>query len=531
MKMKKLFILITFMLAFFVSNSQISPWDTPEYWAGSFSAMSIQTTTGRIVIKDSIRNVDYPIKPGDWVGVFCVDLDGSLKCAGSNQYVNVNENLGLTLVADNPSTPFHKEGFYEDEEIIIIIYRWGIYQDVIADTLSFTSCNDPLIDCDGHFNNGSLYALDTIVADLPLEEHILYLNNMWSYISSYLKQINTDIEYMFEPVVDNMVILMTLSSQLYWPDQGINTIVNWRFEKAYQLKMNEEDTLYLYGIENDNINLTYSMGWYLVPVPYNNNYNVEDVFSTLYIQQTGIVKSNSLIYWPFYGINTLQYLEPGKGYQVHFDIETTANFELLDNKNIFYKRDNNFQEYRNPWTYTKTAISNTILLKNINNLFEYGNYIGVFDSVDNCCGYSFYDGSRNLVITAYGDDISTEDVKDGLLISEKFNFKLFNGTINDIEPIMTNNLFYVNDITYGYFNINKIKINDTISVKSIEIEIENNLINKLAIYSINGKLIYDNEFSNKITIEDINIILNKMNSPSGIYVYKLNNNVDKIFKY
>ena len=175
---------------------QIFPpgWNTPEWWIGSFSAMAVYTNWGEITIRDIERGTKYPLKIGDWVGVFCVDLDGTLKCAGANQWVFEDQNLGINMVADDWTTPDHKEGFYENEEIIIKVYRWDIYDEILVDNnnISYGFCGNYNYDCDGHFNNGMLYVVDTLTADITLLEHDLTLDDNWSFISSYIKPIEID---------------------------------------------------------------------------------------------------------------------------------------------------------------------------------------------------------------------------------------------------------------------------------------------------------------------------------------------------
>ncbi|MFA7157039.1 MAG: T9SS type A sorting domain-containing protein [Bacilli bacterium] len=496
-------------------NKQFFPpcWNEPE-WTFTFSTLAIYTNWGKVSIIDKEKNIEFPLKLGDWVGAFCVDLDGSLKCCGANQWLYEDQNLGINLVADEPSTPHHKEGFYEDEEIIIKIYRWDIYDEFEADYLSFKCYpGDPLYDCDGLFNNGQLYVLDTVLINENIPQQTILLNSGWSTISSYLKPIDRNIEIMFSEIFENMIILKNLYGNVYWNlrnGQSINTLNNWWLNHGFNIKMLNSDTLKIYGYpyEEDQIDLEYENQWAIMPVPYDNIYEVEKVFASLVNQPTGIVKYQGFVYWPYYGINTLYYIDPGKGYMIHVENFTIPNFEITKKESKIQNRSTT-----NYWNTKETESFNIILIENIQSIMEIDEQLGVFDNTGSCYGSTIYNGGENLAIIAYGDDPNT-NYKDGFYNNERLNFKILdiNKDLIDFEPYLFENSFTGNNkIIYGKVLSNQVNIEydepefEIVNTGS-RIEIRNSESIEYYLYDTSGQLIQQGKTNNDIEINRRNQI-------------------------
>ena len=86
-----------------------------------------------------------------------------------------------------------------------------------------------------------------------------------------------------------------------------------------------------------------------------------------------------------------------------------------------------------PWNYTITGVNHTILIPSTvtfsNLLVSTGDYIGVFyDSLGSmvCAGYTEYDPSGNMFISAWGVD----NGNDGFASGENFNYKIWKSTAN-----------------------------------------------------------------------------------------------------
>ncbi len=147
-------------------------------------------------------------------------------------------------------------------------------------------------------------------------EQNIELPGGWSGISSYLIPMNKEVNYIFEPVIDNF-ILMTNNNQVYWPDQAINTINTWNSGQGYIVKMRNPDVLTFKGIVEASKSLSLSSGWNIMPVLSNCPVPVDQLFAA-YPGQLVMVKEVAgwKVYWPGMGVNSLQTLAPGKSYFV-----------------------------------------------------------------------------------------------------------------------------------------------------------------------------------------------------------------------
>jgi hypothetical protein len=326
-------------------------WNTPEYGWWTFAAASVhvpsdtnQVTFGRVVVYDNIEQKDYTLLPGDWIGFFCQDG----KCAGAGQVIDTTVNLGITLVADNLDTE-EKEGFAENEFMQLVIHRYSLHRDIFSTFTSYvTPSEDSTInefyDWDGYFNNGFLYVIDTIIAEVSLEQQTVFLNEGWNGLSSYLAPINPDINFMFgylcptlaipkgtkEPNLEDfntrdLVILMSMY-QVFWPEYGVNTIGYWQPENGYMIKLTESTEYVFKGLPEIDNTLELSQGWHLIPVLSKDNYLLSD---TLTGGQTDLIKSfDGKVYWPYYGIYTLQELKSGSAYKIHLENNFTLDYGL-----------------------------------------------------------------------------------------------------------------------------------------------------------------------------------------------------------
>jgi len=147
----------------------------------------------------------------------------------------------------------------------------------------------------------------------------------WSGISSFINPSDPAIETVMQGVMDELVIVTDLNGKQFWPEGGLNTIVNWDNQQGYWIKMNEAASLKLSGTRSLGSTLQLTEGWNLIPVWSLCEAPVTDFFN---IPQTVIVKSAAgyQLYWPEKGINTLANLLPGKAYLVKLSGDATIVF-------------------------------------------------------------------------------------------------------------------------------------------------------------------------------------------------------------
>ena len=136
----------------------------------------------------------------------------------------------------------------------------------------------------------------------------------WSGISGYIEPFNNDLGYLFEDHQEELVVLSNFNG-MYFPSQGINTLLNWNYASGYQAKATEDFDIKLRGLQPDNTSLELEAGWHILPVLSACNVAIDGGLGNVNIQ---IVKeiAGTKTFWPQYGINTIGDLAPGKAYYI-----------------------------------------------------------------------------------------------------------------------------------------------------------------------------------------------------------------------
>ena len=121
--------------------------------------ITITPTTHLISVPlDADPNIDdIPLSPGDYIGVFYDDA-GTLKCGGAVMWNGVSP-VAVQAYGDDGTTP-EKDGFYEDEPFTWMVYSW-----MAADEYEAEVTYDPNLLSDGLWHANGLSALMSLDAD------------------------------------------------------------------------------------------------------------------------------------------------------------------------------------------------------------------------------------------------------------------------------------------------------------------------------------------------------------------------------
>lgn len=139
----------------------------------------------------------------------------------------------------------------------------------------------------------------------------------WSGISSYVIPLNPAFETIFDTVKDKLDVLFNVRSQLYWPDENINTIGNWDTFDGYIVKAKEPLQIKVYGLFEISQTVLLFEGWNFIPVlnsvPSSSFVIFRDIDEKLdIVREVG----GNKVYWPEQSIYTLTHLLPGHAYFV-----------------------------------------------------------------------------------------------------------------------------------------------------------------------------------------------------------------------
>lgn len=145
---------------------------------------------------------------------------------------------------------------------------------------------------------------------------IVSMNIGWNAISSFVSPPETDMQLVLNPIVDNLIILYN-NDGVYWPGQEVMTFHSWTPNTGYILKTTESDNLIISGFIRYPLESFIAVpGWSLLPVSYNCTYSVGEFFENyseiVIVKEVGGVE----LFWLEKGINTLEYLNPGKAYEI-----------------------------------------------------------------------------------------------------------------------------------------------------------------------------------------------------------------------
>ncbi|MFP4470397.1 MAG: T9SS type A sorting domain-containing protein, partial [Bacteroidales bacterium] len=280
---------------------------------------------------------------------------------------------------------------------------------------------------------GEVESNTALIEVLQPSTHQIALPQGWKGISSYIAPDDVSMDQVFSDIANDVVLVADQAGHIYWPGQNINTIGDWSVTDGYKIKMAANQNLFVQGnIRYPSLELSIPQGWSHLPVNTICAVNTEDVFGSL----SGIKMIKDIagtgIYWPEFGINTLQELYPGEAYQISnsgsaIDIkypscaapmmEKTAEAEVVIN---------------HPWNEVQATPANHVFgftAEALSNL-EPGDVIGIFTADQICAGVMMInDNWQAAALTAFADDQLTESV-DGFVDGEAVSFRVYRASVN-----------------------------------------------------------------------------------------------------
>ncbi len=305
-------------------------------------------------------------------------------------------------------------GYYEGDNISI---SWTLGEPVIE---TFTGAD--IILTQGFQQPYSFYL-----------SQVLNIPAGWSGISGYIDPLNKGVEDMFSPHIPDFIFMASMTNY-YYPDGGVNTINNWDYQTGYKVKAENEFDVTLTGSKIDPAEVNLVMGWNLIPVLTPCGAATDDVFGGM--EGLNIVKevAGTNLYWPAYGIGTLEDLDPGKSYWVSMDDAGSFTYPNCTKSSYVTKPQDRPQNYTSWNDLNYTASSHAIAFPAevlLNAEIQPGDFIGAFTPEGFCAGrVEVTNVESNLAITVFANDETTPE-KDGFEVGEMLQFKLFRPVSND----------------------------------------------------------------------------------------------------
>jgi len=368
------------------------------------------------------------------------------------------------------------------------------------------------------------FTLDGIsVVDVRAEgrrEQHCHLRGNWQMVSTNLVGLEeVDIPRIMANIVAdrNLVIVKDQDGRFYLPVWGWNGIPQWYTEQAYQLKVNNTDTLVFSGTGrvNEQQPIPLRNGWSLVAYYPNDTLDAEVAFANIIGERQGmpgrdegtgtliIAKDdigNFLLNLPQLGIffNGLPPLAPTKGYQVKVDdqVDFIWNVAPCNDAATGSSRfiPSTLKFYHPP---AGTGANMSLLVRGISNTAR-NCELGVFAG-ERCIGGVVLDNQGPWGTPLWGDDISTSDVIEGAKPEEPLVFRLWDGVAETaVQPefIQGAPVYSIDGITIVSFGTVEIPLqfgilaahpNPFNSSTAIQYHLDKEAHISLKIYAISGR--------------------------------------------
>lgn len=262
---------------------------------------------------------------------------------------------------------------------------------------------------------------------------LLNISAGWSGISAFVEPLNKNVEDLFAPFENNFIILSSLS-QYYYPEGGVNTLIDWNTETGYQIKTIDGFELSLTGSKISDPTVDLSAGWNLLPVLTSCGAKVASALGTL----SGLIIVKDVagtgVYWPQYGIFTLTDLAPGKSYWVAMNNAGSFTYPECLNKKATANAQANETTVPDIWGDFSGSASTHIIafpeevIKKA--ALSKGSYIGAFTAEGFLAGIAQINAQTAVGLTIFGDGLTANN-NNGFSQGEVIRFKAFDPQSNE----------------------------------------------------------------------------------------------------
>ena len=374
-----------------------------------------------------VELLEFQFEPNDLIGVFFEDDFGQLQCAGS---IIWNGQTNSIAAQGDDATTDEKDGFDLGEAFVWMI--WDSSEDLVHQMLA--TYNSVFPNQQSYVINGISGLINLIVPPLINEQEI-YLPEGWSMISTYILSENMDLISIFEPVVEDLMLVKNNAGMAYLTAWNYNGVGDMLIGQGYQLKMESENSLLIEGAyqapEDNPISLT--QGWNMIGYLRTSASDCEAILSDIVADVILLKDFEGNAYLPSWNYNGVGDLEPGRGYQMKMHNDNILNY--LPNDLEYRMSEVSIISNKTNYYIQPKITSNNMLVGIATSLLDKcipGDEIAAYDVQGVIVGAAMYN-SPISVITLWGDDATTE-TKDGLFIGEAFSFEIWHAETNRVEP-------------------------------------------------------------------------------------------------
>lgn len=191
-------------------------------------------------------------------------------------------------------------------------YYNGSYDTLYIGKCEEYGCLDPIA-----LNFDPTASLDNGLCEYPIiDTQLVSLNEGWNMFSTYIEPLNDSMLVIFDPIIENTIIVKNNNGEAMLPDWGMDIIHSKG--QGYLAKMLAASELNVLGTQllPEENPLMLEQGWnmiaYLRDTPADINLVMQDIESNIIIVKDELGN----VYFPEWGFNNIGEMKPGKGYHL-----------------------------------------------------------------------------------------------------------------------------------------------------------------------------------------------------------------------
>ena len=272
-----------------------------------------------------ITNVDGNELTSGYVGVFFMNSNGEMQCAGNTQITG--GTIQIAAMGDDATTD-EIDGLTNDAELVWMV--WDCNLETIYSAVT-TYSNGP-----SSFVVNGLSFIESIAVVPPGPScQTITMSEGWSMFSTYMISEDMDITSVLAPINEYVVIAKDNLGNAYLPEWDFNNIGDMTIGHGYQLKLLQEGSIEIcgdYAFPEDNP-IALNAGWNMIGYLRLEAAPADIVFASISASGNLVIAKDyqGLAYLPEWNFNGIGDMVPGQGYQLK-----TNNAEIVKEKGITY---------------------------------------------------------------------------------------------------------------------------------------------------------------------------------------------------
>ncbi len=226
------------------------------------------------------------------------------------QIIAEYSNVGGTATLPGNGN-INADPLFSDPENVDFRLSWVNFPEEDETKSPCINSGDPAFPYD---QDGSVTEMGAIGFEAQIQT--LVIPSGWSGISTFVDPFQTDLEFMFENFMEQLVIVKNMNG-VFWPQESINTLGDWDYSSGYIIKLYDEVEVNVPGYPVADKSKWLNTGWNLLPVSCSCGVSCQEIMDQLG-DDLVIIKevAGNRVCWPEFGIHTLYTMDAGKSYFV-----------------------------------------------------------------------------------------------------------------------------------------------------------------------------------------------------------------------